>query len=141
MKTLKVGTMPGLLSEVVVEVGMTVGSVLELANLNPSGYEIKLDGSTVNESATISESSNLLVLVKRIKGNTQTIKIGQMPGLLKEMVIEPGTTVSQAISLAGLTTEGYEIKLDGETVSSNTVISSDANLLVLVRQIKGNTKR
>jgi putative ubiquitin-RnfH superfamily antitoxin RatB of RatAB toxin-antitoxin module len=141
MQTIKVGQMPGLLKELVVQSGMTVGEVLALAELSATGYEIKLDGVTVAESATLSSTSALLVLVKQIKGNMQTIKVGQMPGLLKEVVVEPGATVESILALAELDANGYEIKLDGVTVSPQTTISSTSALLVLVKQIKGNDNK
>ena len=138
MKTLKVGTMPGVLTEVVVESGVTVGQVLEMTGLNATGYEIKMDGITVTTSSVVGENNNLLVLVKQIKGNAQTLKVGTMPGVLTELVYEPYMTVKQVLELANLNPSGYEIKLDGVTVSLDTVIQLGANLLVLVKQIKGN---
>ena len=43
-KVVKVGMMPGRINEFVVEVGVTIGEVLNMAELNPSGYDVKVDG-------------------------------------------------------------------------------------------------
>jgi len=67
-----------------------------------------------------------------------TIKIGKIMGSITEYVFEAGTTVSQALEIAGLTdVNGYAIKLDGEDVQLDTVIDGGEYLL-LSRLIKGN---
>lgn len=69
-KTVRVGVMPGRIVEYVVEVGTSVRDVLGMANLNPAGYDVKIDGSTVDyTSAVVSDNTNLILLVKQVKGN------------------------------------------------------------------------
>ena len=67
MKTLKVGKFPGMINEFAVESNSTVGEVLEMADLDSTGYEIQLDGNVVDTSAVVGEA-NLLVLAKQVKG-------------------------------------------------------------------------
>ena len=66
-----------------------------------------------------------------------TLKIGKFPGRLSEFAVENGTTVAQALELAGIEVGvEQEIKLDGETVSTADVVDNGAVLLVTQR-IKG----
>ena len=70
-RLVKVGVMPGRLTEVAVNVGSTVGQAIELAQLgvSTSGYEIKMDGITVNTSTPITAATNLILLTQMVKGN------------------------------------------------------------------------
>ena len=67
-KLVKVGKMPGRISEVVVDESATVSTVLEVAGLDPTGYEIKVDG----EVATLNQPINgagIVILAQKVKGN------------------------------------------------------------------------
>lgn len=132
--TIKIGVMPGRITEYAVNPGTTVSDALQMAGLSSSGYEIKLDGRTVTESDVA--SGNILLLTKKVKGNTSTIKIGVMPGRITEYAVTPGTTVASALEMAGLSASGYEIKLDGRTVTESDVASG--NILLLTKKVKGN---
>lgn len=69
-KLVKVGIMPGRITEVAVELGQSIASVIELAGLDSEGYEVKVDGETVNaEETTIQPETNLILLVRQVKGN------------------------------------------------------------------------
>jgi len=66
-----------------------------------------------------------------------TIKIGTFPGELKEYVVENGTTVAEALALAGLTVGAeQEVKLDGEVVSTSDVVDG-GSLLLVTKRLKG----
>lgn len=68
-----------------------------------------------------------------------TVKIGKMPGQVQEYAVLPGTSVKEAISLAGLDAEGYEVKVDGQTVNPEEASVEDTtNLILLTQQVKGN---
>ncbi len=71
VKTVRVGMMPGRIEEFAVEVGTSIDEVLNIANLCPTGYDVKVDGAKVeNLSSTfITEGTNLILLAKQIKGN------------------------------------------------------------------------
>lgn len=70
MKTVKAGIMPGRITEYAVNEGDTIQSVLDLAELNAEGYEVKVDGATVNPAtAVVTSSTTLILLAKKVKGN------------------------------------------------------------------------
>lgn len=138
-KMLKVGVMPGRINEVVVETGTTLSDVLSLAELDANGYEVKVDGNVKSLDYAIQSDDNLVLLVRQIKGNADmTIKVGKMPGRIQEVAITDGMTVQEVLTIAELDANGYEIKIDGEVVSLDTEVEEGDNLILLVRQIKGN---
>lgn len=138
-KTIKVGTMPGRIEEFAVEVGSTVASVLTLAGLDASGFEVKVDGVRVTDlnSATVTNGTNAILLAKQVKGNAM-VKIGSMPGRIEEFALEEGTTIQQAIDLAGLSASGFEVKVDGTRVTDLNTPVGNANAILLAKQVKGN---
>jgi putative ubiquitin-RnfH superfamily antitoxin RatB of RatAB toxin-antitoxin module len=66
-----------------------------------------------------------------------TIRIGHVPGTIKEVALEDGATVAQALVAADLDSTGYEIKAGGRTLISGDVLTNGA-LVLLTKQIKGN---
>ena len=66
------------------------------------------------------------------------IKVGKMPGRINEVVVGEGTTVRDLLALAELDHVGYDIKIDGEVGTLDTVVGNDTNLVLLGRQVKGN---
>lgn len=139
-KVIKVGIMPGRISEVVVEEGATVADVLELAGLDATGYEIKVDGTVSSADTATTASSNLVLLTKQVKGNAgRLVKVGIMPGRISEVATAIGTSVADLISEAGLDGTGYEVKVDGNVVNpSEAVVTEATNLVLLTKQVKGN---
>ncbi len=71
VKTVRVGMMPGRIEEYALEVGTNISDVLNIAGLNPTGYDVKIDGVKVEDfdSTVITENTNLILLAKQVKGN------------------------------------------------------------------------
>ena len=67
-KILRVGKMPGRITEVVVNTGTTIADVLEVAGLDAQGYSIKVDGQASSLDAKVTESTNLVILAREVKG-------------------------------------------------------------------------
>lgn len=65
------------------------------------------------------------------------LKVGMMPGKLVEVAVEEGTTVREAFSIAGISVDNHDIRLDGSKIGFDDSITSGA-LLVATKQIKGN---
>jgi hypothetical protein len=69
-KVIRVGMMPGRIEEYAVEVGTSIEDILAMANLSADGYDVKVDNVKVdNLSSPITESTNLILLAKQVKGN------------------------------------------------------------------------
>lgn len=136
MKTIKTGIMPGKLVEVTFEEGMTAREIFDLAEITVSNHDIRLDGEKINLD-TVINSGSLLVGTKMIKGNTATIKVGVMPGKLTEIAYEGGETARELFELADVEISNHDIRLDGNKINIDDVISGGA-LLVATKMIKGN---
>jgi sulfur carrier protein ThiS len=134
----KIGQIPGAVNEFAVEEGTSISEALVLAGLNPSGFEVRMDGTVVQGDDLIEEDTKMILLVKQIKGNSPMVKIGQIPGAVNEYALETGTTIAQALELANLSATGFEVRMDGVVVESTVVIPEDAKMVLLVKQIKGN---
>lgn len=137
MKTLKVGQMPGKLVEVAIQEGMTAREIFNLAEVEISNHEIRLDGEKISLDTTIN-GGNLLVAMKMIKGNASVIKVGQMPGKLVEVTYQEGQRAIELFGLAGVELANHEIRLDGNKISADDRIEG-GNLLVAMKMIKGNS--
>lgn len=66
--TIKVGLMPGKLSEIVYEEGMPVSDLFTYAGITVDNHDIRLDGEKVSMDTKV-YSGSLLVATKQIKGN------------------------------------------------------------------------
>ena len=136
MLNIKVGVMPGKLTEVIAEEGTKVRDIFTLAEIDIEGYELRLDGEKVKESDEV-QSGNLLLAMRKIKGNSSTLKVGVMPGKLTEITLLPNTTAFEAFDIAEIDVTGYEIRLDGEKIDGETIVN-EGSLLIAMRKIKGN---
>ena len=71
---------------------------------------------------------------------TVTVKVCRFPGLAQEVIMNAGSTVAEALSMAGITlAENEEIRLNGTAVSADSTISTDSTVVV-AKKIKGNTE-
>lgn len=68
MKTIKCGTVPGMLSEYAVEADASVQDVLQLAGIDVGNRTVMLDGANTNLSAVPSDHATITV-TQKIKGN------------------------------------------------------------------------
>ena len=66
-----------------------------------------------------------------------TVKIGQLPGAIQEVALNGGRTVNDALTGAGLSADGFEIRVNSSAASFETTLS-DGDLVLLVKKIKGN---
>ena len=66
------------------------------------------------------------------------IKVGVFPGKVDEFVVENGTTVREALELAGITvSDEQEVKVDGVVTDYNSEIPSTASMVLVTKRIKG----
>lgn len=138
MMKIKVGMMPGKLVEVVVEQGSTAREIFEVAGVELSNHEVRLDGEKIDLDRTIN-NGNLLVAMKMIKGNMPSIKVGMMPGKLEVVEYTEGDTAYEIFERANIGLSNHEVRLDGEKIAIDTKINN-GNLLVAMKMIKGNAE-
>lgn len=95
MLKIKVGMMPGRLVEVVTNEGVTAREIFEIADVELSNHEIRLDGEKIDLDRTI-HNGNLLVAMKMIKGNANFRKTDCTK---EEVAILLGVELPQVISM------------------------------------------
>jgi sulfur carrier protein ThiS len=67
--TIKIGKLPGRITEVALEEGATVAQAIEAAEITDiEGFETRVNGAPAANDAELSDGDNVL-LVKKIKGN------------------------------------------------------------------------
>ena len=135
---LKVGVMPGKLVEVAVEKGESARNIFELAGVEVSNHEIRLDGNKIDIDSCVN-NGRLLVAMKMIKGNRPSIKVGVMPGRLTVVEYNRGESAKNLFEKANVEVSNHEIRLDGNKIDINDEIN-EGNLLVAMKMIKGNAK-
>jgi len=67
-RIVKVGQMPGRITEVVCQDTTTISEVLSLAGFDPTGYEVKVDSTTITDLNVTVGDASLVILVKQVKG-------------------------------------------------------------------------
>ena len=134
----KVGKLPGRIAEVVLEAGATVADALAVAELDATGYEVRLNGSPVDQATGLDDGDTLL-LVKKIKGNADyiTVRVGKLPGRIQEIALNGGRSVADALEAAELDSAGYEVRVNGSPCDLAANLD-DGDTLLLVKKIKGN---
>ena len=76
-----------------------------------------------------------------------TIKVGKLPGRIREVTLPEGSNVGQAIEAAELTAAvkaedvggkvTFDVRVNAEEAESSTVLK-DGDTVLLVKKIKGN---
>lgn len=68
MKTIKAGTVPGMLREYSVEQNATIADILSMAEIDLSGRTVMLDGASV-ATDTVPADGSTVTVTQKIKGN------------------------------------------------------------------------
>ena len=67
--SVRIGVMPGRINEFAIEPPVTFREALQIAELDPSGYEVKADGVKIEDLDREIGSTSLILLAKQVKGN------------------------------------------------------------------------
>ena len=52
-----------------------------------------------------------------------TVRVGYMPGTIQEVAVSSGAKVSEVLSVAGMESSGYDIRVNSETATTSTTVS------------------
>ena len=133
---IKIGTLPGRIETLAFE-ATTVKDAIEAAGLSVEGRDVKVNGRSVTDLNTELHDGDTVILARQVKGNVVTARVGSLPGVLAEVALEDGSTVSDALEQAGKSADGYEIRMNGSRASLSDTVPNGATVL-LTRQVKGN---
>ncbi len=132
----KVGRLPGKIVEIALNGERTVAAALGAAELSGvEGYEIRVNGAPAEPETTLSEG-DVVLLVKKIKGNDDgcvIVRIGKLPGSIQEvaLMIEK-RTVADALSVAEISQEsGYQIRVNGALAEVDTELHEEDTVLLM----------
>ena len=67
------------------------------------------------------------------------VKVAVVPGKVSNVVLDEGTTIADAIRVAGIDPSGYEMKVNSVTATNFNEQLSDGDMIFLAKQIKGNS--
>jgi sulfur carrier protein ThiS len=65
------------------------------------------------------------------------VRAGKLPGKIAEIALDEGATVADALEVAELAAEGYEIRVNGTPADAETELA-EGDVVLLVKKIKGN---
>ena len=87
MITVRVGQLPGKIRTIDAPAdGCTVASLLNTAELNATGHEIRVDNQLATLDTPVSNNQTVL-LIRPVKGNAEgdmiTVRVGQLPGKIR----------------------------------------------------------
>ena len=115
MLKIKVGMMPGKLVEVITSKGMTAREIFDIAEVELSNHEVRLDGEKIDLDKAI-HNGNLLVAMKMIKGNASFRKTDCTK---EEVAMLLGVELPQTINMENINMCGdnfLQIEVDSETL-------------------------
>lgn len=112
---IRIGRLPGRIQEIALNGDRTVATALATAGLDAAGFEIRVQGQPATPATTLAEG-DLVLLVKKIKGNADfiVVRVGRVPGPPLTEVAVADQTVRAAIQAADLA-----LALPGEVVFVN----------------------
>lgn len=64
------------------------------------------------------------------------VKVAKLGGAVKEVALENGATIRTALAAAGVSADGFEVRLNGAPAGLDTPVRS-GDIVTLVPQIKG----
>ncbi len=67
-----------------------------------------------------------------------TVNVGRLPGSINPYVLNDGATAADALRQAGVSGDGYELRVNSSAAEASTVLR-DGYTVVLVKKVKGNS--
>lgn len=132
---------PGNIRKLVLEgSNWTVADVLKYAEIDASGYEIRVGGQPVQKNSPVVDGQTVLLL-RPVRGNTEggtiSVNVG-VPGNIRKLVLEGNSwTVAEVLKYAEIDSSGYEIRVGGQPVQKNSPVA-DGQTILLLRPVRGN---
>ncbi len=140
---------PGNIKKLVLEGNSwTVQSVLRQAEVDASGYDIRVSGQPASLTTAVTDGQTVLLL-RPVRGNvdlnkdnggatgTISVNVG-VPGNIKKLVLEGNSwTVQSVLRQAEVDASGYDIRVSGQPASLTTAVT-DGQTVLLLRPVRGN---
>lgn len=139
----------------------TVADVLNMAELSTDGYDMRVNGLPATGPTVVSDNQTLLLLAPVRGNNTMesadgSVSVGSVgetaavpakpvkvnvgtPGNLRALELDGNKTwtVAEVLGLAELSTEGYDMRVNGLPADGSATITNGQTLLLLA-PVRGN---
>jgi sulfur carrier protein ThiS len=139
MIEIRIGKIPGTLKNLVLNDGSTIADALSAAELARTGFELRVDSANVEESFRLRDGQTVL-LVAKIRGaygdDGIEVRIGKIPGSIRTLALLAGATIADALAAAELSRDGFELRVNSETVDETHELE-DGETVLLVAKIRG----
>lgn len=66
------------------------------------------------------------------------VRFATLPGQIRRVILDPGATLADVLDAADASSEGMQVRINGQTVTDLGTPVSDNDTVLLSRQIKGN---
>lgn len=120
---------------------LTVADVLNRAELNPNGFELRVAGDVANGTTTVAPGQTVLLL-KAVAGAVDLAKPEEQPGAvihvgvpgnIRSIAVNPEETITVAdvLSRAELNANGFELRVAGDVASGATTVAPGQTVLLL----------
>lgn len=134
MKIVKVAKLGEVVKEVAVADDANMDQVLEAADVDSEGFDIRVNGRTPCGSIV---GGDMITLVPAVKGGGEiTVKVAKLGEVVKEVLLPAGATVEDAIEAADVDSDGFDLRVNGVRAVENTELSGGA-MITLVPAVKG----
>jgi sulfur carrier protein ThiS len=134
-KFVKVAKLGDRVQEFFVDNGATVADALRLAGYNAAGFDLRVNGSPVCPDQPLNDS-DILTLVPAIKGGQYMVKVAKLGERVQEYYLEDGSSVGNALDMAGYSTTGFDLRVNGSPATVYDDLD-DGDIITLVPAIKG----
>lgn len=133
----KIDNLSGDVKEVKIKDGASVAEIVEKAQINMEGLEIRFNGQLIDMDMQ-PENGDVLQLVKTSSiMDFITVRVGKLPGRIMDIALNGGRTVADALNGADLYSDGFEIRVNGAPADLEYNLANGDTVL-LVKKITGN---
>lgn len=115
---------------------VSAADALMAAGYQAQGFEVRVNGRICALTQELSEGDTLL-LVPLPDMSTIMVRVGRMPGTIKDVVLNESRCAKDALASAGFDPTGFELRINGEPAKMDHQLEENDTVL-LVRPVEGN---
>lgn len=132
----KVARLGTAVQEIALSEGLTVRDALQGADLVVENEEIRVNNTSASE-ATVLHDRDIVTLVPKVKGGQKIAKVARLGTAVREVAVADDATVAQALEAADIDIDNEDVRVDGQSASLETRLTSANPLVTIVPKVKG----
>jgi len=134
-KFIKIAKLGDRVQEFFVDNGSTVADALKLTGYEAIGFDLRVNGASAQPEVKLNDG-DIVTLVPAIKGGQHMVKVAKLGDRVQEFYLDEGSTIGKALEMAGYTTEGFDLRVNGASADPDDELD-DGDIITLVPAIKG----